>query len=79
MNFGLVGSILLGICSVPELIRTVQDGTCHVGWGMLLIWLLGELLTFIHVFKKHKDMYLLMNYSLNIIIVSVMVVYKIGA
>jgi hypothetical protein len=74
---GYIGSILLGICAVPELIRTVRDSRCHVGWGMLLSWYLGEIFVFIHIWNTSKDQALLLNYSTNILILSVMIYYKI--
>ena len=74
---GYIGSILLGICAVPELIRTVRDSRCHIGWGMLLCWYLGEIFVFIHIWNLNKDLALLMNYSLNIVILTVLIYYKI--
>lgn len=72
-----IGSFLLAICGIPELIRTIADKHCYIGWGMLLSWLIGEILVFMHVATKYKDRALLLNYSLNIIIITIMVIYKI--
>jgi uncharacterized protein with PQ loop repeat len=72
---GWVGSLLLACCGLPELIRTLQDKKCHVGWGMLIMWLSGELLTFVYVLPK-MDLPLLANYSLNIAILLVLCYYK---
>lgn len=74
---GWVGSLLLGICALPETIRTIKDGRCHVGWGMLLLWFLGEVFVFIHVLLNIHDISLLTNYSLNIILLLIMIYYKI--
>lgn len=74
---GWVGSILLALCGLPELVRTIQDDKCYIGWGMLLAWFFGEILVAIHVYKKHKDVALLTNYCLNIIILLVLIYYKI--
>lgn len=68
---------MLAVCGIPELIRTVRDSRCHIGWGMLLCWYLGEIFVFYHVWNTAKDQALLLNYSINIIILSVMVYYKI--
>ena len=73
---GWLGSLLLGICALPETIRTIKDGRCHVGWGMLLLWLLGEVFVFIHVLFNIHDIALLTNYSLNIILLIIMIYYK---
>lgn len=72
-----IGSILLALCGFPELIRTIQYSKCYIGWGMLLTWFFGEVFVFIHVLLKHKDFALLANYSLNIIIISILIYYKI--
>ena len=71
-----LGSLLLAVCGLPELIRTIQDSKCHVGYGMLTCWLLGEILVAIHVYRTHKDKALLTNYAVNIIILLVLWYYK---
>ena len=73
---GWIGSLLLAVCSVPELIRTIKDDKCHVGWGFLLLWYFGEIFVFIHVFSGIKDLALLFNYGLNIAVLSIMLYYK---
>ena len=72
-----LGSFLLGICGLPELVRTVRDRRCHVGWGMLLTWYLGEILVAYHVATTLKDYALLTNYFFNIAIISIMLYYKV--
>lgn len=71
-----IGAMMLGACGFPELIRTIKDSKCHVGYGMLSLWYFGEILVFIHVFNTTKDPALLFNYGLNIAILSIMVYYK---
>lgn len=70
---------MLAFCAVPEVIRTVKDKRCHVGWGLLLMWYLGEIFVFYHVLINIGDKPLLFNYLLNIILISVMVYYKLTA
>ena len=67
----------MAICGVPELVRTVRDKRCHIGWGMLLSWYIGEILVFIHILTGIKDKALLTNYFFNIAIISIMLYYKI--
>lgn len=74
---GWIGSILLAGCGLPELIRTIRDGKCHIGWGMLLSWFFGEVFVLLHILKTIDDLALLTNYTLNIIIISIMLYYKI--
>ena len=73
---GLIGGILLAFCGLPELIRTLKDGYCHVGWGFLSIWISGEILTLIYGFQIHQFP-LILNCGMNIIIISIMLFYKI--
>jgi uncharacterized protein with PQ loop repeat len=73
---GWIGSLLLGICALPETIRTIKDKRCHVGWGMLLLWYFGELFVFFHVLFNIHDLALLTNYLLNIILITIMIYYK---
>ena len=73
---GYLGAIFLGVCAFPEMIRTIKDGRCHLGWPFLMMWYLGEVFMFIYIIPL-RDMPLLFNYAFNILILSVMVVYKI--
>jgi uncharacterized protein with PQ loop repeat len=74
---GWSAGILLSLCGVPELLRAIQDSKCHLGYGMLSCWLLGEILAAIHVYRSHRDFALLTNYGINIIILIVLWYYKI--
>jgi hypothetical protein len=73
---GYLGAIFLGVCAFPEMIRTIKDGRCHLGWPFLMMWYLGEVFMFIYIIPL-RDMPLFFNYAFNILILSVMVVYKI--
>lgn len=71
-----IGSVLLAVCGVPEMLRTIKDKRCHIGYGMLLCWFFGEVLVFIHVFNTLHDKALLFNYGLNLAILCIMLYYK---
>jgi len=72
---GYIGSIFLTINAVPELIRTVNDGRCHIGWPMLILWFIGEIfMTMYAIILKNPP--LILNYVFNFIIVIVMLGYK---
>ena len=74
--FSLIGSLCLALCSVPELIRTIKNKKCGIGWGMIGLWFVGEILVFIYLL--HKQEYILcINYTLNMLIVSILIHYKI--
>jgi len=71
-----IGGILLTICGIPEVIRTIKDKRCHLGWAFLLLWFFGEV--FMLIYANHlKSNPLIMNYLFNTIIVGVMLYYKI--
>lgn len=71
-----VGSFLLAFCGLPELIRTIRNKRCDIGYGMLLSWLIGEILVLIYTVSK-QEYALVINYSINTLIVSIMCYYKI--
>jgi uncharacterized protein with PQ loop repeat len=74
-TIGWIASILLAICGFPELIRTLKDKKCYLGYGFLTCWYVGEIMAFIYIFPK-LDLPLLFNYSINIVILSIMWYYK---
>jgi len=72
---GFIGSILLAVCGIPEVVRTIKDNKCHLGWNFLLLWFGGELFMLTYVIPM-KDIPLLLNYVFNTLLVGVMVFYK---
>jgi hypothetical protein len=72
---GMIGGIFLAFCGLPEMIRTLKDKYCHIGWGFISIWFTGEILTFIYGMQI-KQFPLLFNCGFNIIIISVMLFFK---
>ena len=75
-KIGYLGSLLLTICGIPEVIRTVKDDKCHLGWSMLLLWTLGEIFMIIYAFYLWNGP-LIMNYGFNFFVVGIMLFYKI--
>jgi uncharacterized protein with PQ loop repeat len=73
---GFIGSFLLTINAIPEVIRTIKDGRCHIGWPMLVLWFLGEIFMTIYAIYLH-NIPLLMNYAFNFFVVIIMLWYKI--
>ena len=66
-NIGLLGSLLLTFCGVPELIRTLKNRRCDIGWGFLLMWFFGELLCLFYGMDL-REIPLLINYTSNLAI-----------
>ena len=74
-TIGLIGSLLLAFCSIPELYRTIKDGRCHIGWGFMLMWFFGEVLCLFYVIGL-KELPLILNYGFNVVILIIMLYYK---
>ena len=72
---GYVSGILLALCGLPEALRSIKNKRCDIGWGLLLMWLGGELGLLIYELKT-MDIPRLINYSCNILFISVMIWYK---
>jgi len=73
---GFTGATLLALCALPEVFSSIRKGYCGASWGLLLVWLIGEILTFAYVFITNPDVYLLFNYGSNVILILVLVYYK---
>ena len=76
-NIGWISSLLLVLCGVPELYRGISTGHIGASWGLVTLWLLGEILGVIYTFNK-RDLPLFFNYSLNTIIVGAIFIIKFG-
>lgn len=75
---GWVGSLLLAFCGLPQAIDSWRRKSSQgVTWGLLGMWMLGEVFTLIYVLPK-MDMPLLFNYSANIAFLLVIVYYKVS-
>ena len=75
---GRIGSFLLAMCACPQAIKSYKDKNSNGidGW-FLLLWTLGEIFTFIAVISEpYKLTYLLFNYGLNLVFLSVICYFK---
>jgi uncharacterized protein with PQ loop repeat len=71
-----IGSLLLALCGVPEVYRSYKEKKCAIGWPMLLMWFVGEILLI--VFAIQTEQYsLLINYFANVGLIAVLLRYKI--
>lgn len=76
-KIGLIGSILLATCGIPEAYRSYKNRDCSIGWLMLITWGLGEIFTLGYIVYKLGFLDpLLINYSINILVIGVMIYYK---
>ncbi len=74
-SFGFIGGIMLSICSIPEAVKSYQEKVCHIGWGMLLLWLGGEIGLLVYEVKT-MALPRLINYFLNLLCILVLIYYK---
>jgi len=75
-TIGYIGSIFLTINAIPEVIRTIKDHRCHIGWPMLVLWFLGEVFMTTYAIMLW-NIPLMLNYIFNFVVVIVMLIYKI--
>lgn len=74
---GYVGGILLAICGFPLAWQSYKNKYNDINKLFLWIWYLGEWLTLIYILLKHGlDIPLFINYSLNIIFITVVLYYR---
>jgi uncharacterized protein with PQ loop repeat len=76
-TIGWIGSILFGVCGLPQAIQCAKDGHSRgLNWFFLLAWLFGEIFTLAYVWPK-ADYPLLANYLVNLVFLAIMLRYKI--
>jgi len=68
---GWLGSILLAFCGAPEAYRAVTDPQYDIALLFVLMWGVGEVITLYAVYKDAKLGYLLFNYGMNILFISI--------
>jgi len=74
---GWAGSVLLAFCGLPQAIESWRTGRASgVTWGLLCMWGLGEVLTFLYVLPT-MELPLLFNYSANMVCLSVIIFFKV--
>lgn len=75
-NIGWIGSILLAFCGLPQAIESIKTKSSEgLTWGFIGMWFIGEICTFIYILPK-MDLPLLLNYTANIIFLSIIIFYK---
>jgi hypothetical protein len=75
-TLGYIGSIMLAICGLPQAIESYKTKSSEgLTWGFIGLWFWGEIFTFAYILPK-MDLPLLINYSVNIIFLSVIIYFK---
>jgi len=74
---GWLGGIFLSICAFPQVIKVSReknaDGMSHLN---LWLWFFGEVFMLLYVVFQQFSLPLLLNYSLNLVFVTIMIYYK---
>jgi uncharacterized protein with PQ loop repeat len=75
-NIGWLGSILLAFCGLPQAVESYKTKSSEgLTWGFIGMWFIGEICTFVYILPK-MDLPLLLNYTANIIFLSIIIFYK---
>ena len=76
-QIGWLGSILLAFCGLPQALESIKTKSSEgLTWGFILMWFIGEIMTFVYILPK-MDLPLLFNYTANIIFLAIIIYYKI--
>lgn len=74
---GWASTLCFSLCAIPQAWTSYkQKHSDGVSWGLLVLWLLGEIFATIYVLPK-KDAPLLVNYAFNMMFIVVIIYYKI--
>lgn len=72
---GWIGSFMFAICAIPQAWKCYKEKNGDgLSWPFILLWLGGEILTFIYVWPK-RDWPLLFNYTVNLASLLVIIYY----
>jgi len=75
-SIGWAGSALLAFCGLPQAVQSWRTRSSDgISWGFLAMWGVGEILTLAYV-APMSEWPLIVNYSANIVFVSVIALYK---
>lgn len=77
-QLGYISGLCLGWCALPQVFKAIKDGHAEgVSRFFIWLWLVGEIgMTVYTLLKIGFDRPLLMNYGLNMVLISVLVKYS---
>jgi uncharacterized protein with PQ loop repeat len=73
---GWFGGVLLALCAVPEVISAIRNKQCNLSHGFLWMWYIGEWMILVPILANNMAGFLVFNYTLNIVLISVLMYYK---
>lgn len=76
---GWVGSFLFSACAIPQAYHSWKNKNSEgLTWAFLIMWFVGEVLTFIYVISKPDPLIpLLLNYAFNFMMLLIILKYKV--
>ena len=76
-TIGWIGSTMLAICGLPQVIHTIGLGCAKgLSWWFLGLWGGGEILCSIYTYLQLGWDPLHFNYGINMLFISIMIYYK---
>jgi hypothetical protein len=75
-EIGWIGGICMALCAIAEVIHCLRKGYTGCSWGLLVLWMLGEVCLCI---VELQDIYMprLVNYIVNILCLTYLIRCKI--
>jgi uncharacterized protein with PQ loop repeat len=77
---GFIATICFSISAIPQAWKSFKEKNAYgISWGTIILWVLGEVFMLAYTLGKYgiSDMYLLTNYSINTVVCSVILYYKV--
>lgn len=74
---GIIGTLLLSICALPEIVKSIRTKQCVFTWSYLLLWGIGISMLGIYTFLSAKSYVLLLNHGINVAYVLIFMYYKV--
>jgi len=74
---GWIGSIAFAVCALPQVWDSYKKGHSKgLTWGFYILWVIGEIFTFLYVLPMGKAP-MILNYGLNLIFLGIIGYYKV--
>jgi len=75
--FGWAGSILLGICGIPQAVQCLKQGHSDgINAWFMWMWFIGEAMTFLYIAVEQGWGPLILNYTINTCVICIIVWYR---
>ena len=77
-TIGWIGSMLFSFCALPQVIMVAKQKHARgLSWSFLSMWAAGEIMCFFYVWCKPITQWpLIANYTLNFLLLCIIIAYK---